>query len=360
MNYLSRFFPVLLFLISCSQQEISNPDPIEEPSQFISGVDLSALPEISESNAQFYDLEGNAAEFLTILKEHGVNTVRLRLWVNPVSNNSGFEQVKQFSKSLKERGFKTWLTLHYSDTWAHPGQQTTPQNWQGIGFDALKDSLYDYTEKVMREIQPDYIQIGNEINTGILHPSGDINSNYSQFLSLLTAGSNAVREQSETCQIILHFAGIENANWFFNQVSSIDYDIIGLSYYPIWHEKSLNLLETTLLDLRSNFQKKLVIAETAYPFTLDWNDWTNNIIGSEEHLILPDYPASPEGQQNFIREIKNISQGIDGGLGFCYWGAELISWKGKESKTGSPWENQALFDFDNHALPVLKEFNLND
>lgn len=331
-------------------------DTEEENLAFISAVDISKYPEISNTNSIFYDLDENQKDFLTILKEKGINTIRLRLWVNPVNEHSGFNEVKQFSQSLKTHGFKTWLTLHYSDSWADPGQQNPPTQWQGISFSALKDSVYNYTKKVMQEMQPDYIQIGNEINTGILHPYGDLATNHQNFIKLVQQGSLAVRERSMDCKIILHYAGIEHADWFFTQVNQIDYDIIGLSYYPIWHGKSLTALKTRMQELSNIHNKKILIAETAYPFTLEWNDWTNNIVGLDEQLILPEYPATPEGQRNFIRQIKTLTKELENGIGFCYWGAELIAWKGNQSTDASPWENQALFDFNNKALSVLNEF----
>lgn len=331
-------------------------DTEEENLAFISAVDISKYPEISNTNSIFYDLDENQKDFLTILKEKGINTIRLRLWVNPVNEHSGFNEVKQFSQSLKTHGFKTWLTLHYSDSWADPGQQNPPTQWQGISFSALKDSVYNYTKKVMQEMQPDYIQIGNEINIGILHPYGDLATNHQNFIELVQQGSLAVRERSMDCKIILHYAGIEHADWFFTQVNQIDYDIIGLSYYPIWHGKSLTALKTRMQELSNIHNKKILIAETAYPFTLEWNDWTNNIVGLDEQLILPEYPATPEGQRNFIRQIKTLTKELENGIGFCYWGAELIAWKGNQSTDASPWENQALFDYNNKALSVLNEF----
>ncbi|MEN8812602.1 MAG: glycosyl hydrolase 53 family protein [Candidatus Arcticimaribacter sp.] len=332
------------------------PDPEEENLTFISAVDISKYPEISNTNQIFYDLDENQKDFLTLLKEKGINTIRLRLWVNPVNEHSGFNEVKQFSQTLKTHGFKTWLTLHYSDSWADPGQQNPPTQWQGISFSALKDSVYNYTKKVMQEMQPDYIQIGNEINTGILHPYGNLETNHQNFIELIQQGSLAVRERSGDCKIILHYAGIEHADWFFNQVNQIDYDIIGLSYYPIWHGKSLTTLKTKMQELSNTHNKNILIAETAYPFTLEWNDWTNNIVGLDEQLILPEYPATPEGQRNFVRQIKTLTKELENGIGFCYWGAELIAWKGNQSTDASPWENQALFDFNNKALSVLNEF----
>ncbi len=363
MNRIIQIVLVLLIFISCEQEDVrspeitnENPDTANGIQEFIAAVDISSYPEIATANPTFYDLDGNQKDFLLLLKENGVNTVRLRLWVNPVNGHSGFNEVMPFSQTLKANGFKTWLTLHYSDTWADPGNQEVPVQWQHLDFTTLKDSLHSYTKKVVNEIQPDYIQIGNEINSGLLHPHGDIETNYSNFISLLQAGCSAVRENSNNCRIILHFAGIENSDWFFNQVNGIDYDIIGLSYYPIWHGKSLRNLKTKMQDLSTSFDKEVAIVETAYPFTLGWNDWTHNIVGLAEQLILPEYPATAEGQRKFIQQIKELTKEVEKGVGFCYWGGELIAWKGNEATDASPWENQALFDFSNTALPALSEF----
>ncbi len=345
---------VLVVFISCEKENTLNS--VNNNSTFITAVDISSYPEISNSNPLFYDLDGNQNSFLNILKENKINTIRLRLWVNPSTEHSGFNEVKQFSQTLKSYGLRTWITLHYSDTWADPSQQETPVNWQGISFAALKDSVYEYTKKVVVELQPNYIQIGNEINSGLLHPSGHLTNNPQQFKELMTRAIVAVRTYATDTKIILHFAGLDGSDWFFNQVNQLDYDIIGLSYYPIWHGKSLNSLKTKMQYLSETYNKKIVIAETAYPFTLNWNDWTNNIVGLDEQLILPEYPATIEGQRQFIKKIKIITKEVENGIGFCYWGAELIAWKGNQSLDASPWENQALFDFDNIALPVLREF----
>ncbi|MFZ4545730.1 MAG: glycoside hydrolase family 53 protein [Saprospiraceae bacterium] len=347
---------IILLLVSCKKDNVVTTIPTIANPLFVSAVDISSYPEISSVNPIFYDLQGNQKELLIILKENGVNTIRLRLWLNPNNGHSGFVEVKQLSQNLKRLGFKTWITLHYSDTWADPGNQETPSQWKGLSFSQLKDSVYTYTQKVITEIKPNYIQIGNEINAGIMHPYGNITTNYGNFIRLIEEGCRAVRDNSADCKIILHFAGIENSDWFFNQLKDIDYDIIGLSYYPIWHGKSLNNLKTTMQSLSLTYNKQIIIAETAYPFTLKWNDWTNNIVGLEEQLILPEYPASAEGQRKFIKDIKKLTKELKNGIGFCYWGAELIAWKGSQSIDGSAWENQALFDFNNQALPVLNEF----
>jgi arabinogalactan endo-1,4-beta-galactosidase len=347
---------ILLFIFVCCNKEINKPIPMAEIAEFISAVDISGFPEISKAKPVFYDTNGNQKDFLQILKENGINTIRLRLWINPDNEHSGFDEVKQFSLQLKSMGFKIWLSLHYSDTWADPGHQAVSSLWKGISFEAIQDSVYYYTKKVMNEMKPEYIQIGNEINPGFLFPYGHIGSNPQGFLILLDKGVKAVRESSRKTKIIIHYAGIDGSEWFFDFIKNIDYDIIGISYYPIWHGKSLDNLKDKLDYLSKTHRKKMMVAETAYPFTLGWNDWTNNILGSDEHLILPQFPASIDGQASFIRHIRLLINEVDKGIGFCYWGAELIAWKGMQAKDGSPWENQALFDFQNKALPVLKEF----
>ena len=356
---MNRILHILFFSLlctSCGKEENGKRESGCANPEFISAVDISSYPEISMTDPVFYDLEGNENDFLTILQGNGVNTIRLRLWVNPSSVHSGFPEVRQFCTDLKMLGFKTWITLHYSDTWADPGHQLPPVKWQGIDFMTLKDSVYSYTERVISDLQPDYVQIGNEINTGFLHPHGHITNNYLQFIDLMDTAIAAVRTNSLDTELILHYAGSAGSDWFFNQVAPLDYDIIGLSYYPIWHGKSLDSLQDRMQYLSAAHSKKLLIAETAYPFTLSWDDWTNNIVGLEEQLILPEYPASVEGQRNFIKRIKSLIQEVENGVGFCYWGSELIAWKGNQATDASPWENQALFDFNNHALPVLREF----
>ncbi|RLC51994.1 MAG: arabinogalactan endo-1,4-beta-galactosidase [Candidatus Cloacimonadota bacterium] len=347
---------VFVAFIFCESNNIDATASKNDNSGFISAVDISTYPEILLTNPIFYDLNGKRKDFLKILKENGVNTVRLRLWVNPGNGHCGFYEVKNFSRILKAKGFRIWLALHYSDTWADPGHQQIPRQWQGIDFIALKDSVRNYTEKIMKELQPDYIQIGNEINAGFLFPFGNISNNFRQFEELMTTAIEAVRANESNAKIIMHFAGIDGADWFFEQINELDYDFIGLSYYPIWHGKFLNSLKTKMQKLSGSYHKKIVIAETAYPFTLGWNDQTNNIVGTEKQLILPDYPATPEGQRKFVNRIKNLVREVKNGTGFCYWGAELIAWKGNQAVDGSVWENQALFDFDNKALPALREF----
>ena len=350
------YYLIVLVILSCSKDKV-NSDVAPSTETFISAIDASSLPQIEANNTVFYNLNNLQEDVLTTLKNNGVNTIRLRLWHNPSTSHSALNEVKTFSQRIKNKGLKVWITVHYSDTWADPAHQTTPLAWQNETFSTIKNTLYDYTKLVMLELQPDFIQIGNEINSGFLFPHGNITTNETQFLELLETGAQAVRDHSTSTKIIMHYAGLNGSAWFFNKLNTIDYDIIGLSYYPIWHGKNLNALQSTISNLGTTHNKKVIIAETAYPFTLQWNDFTTNIVGLEEHLILPEYPATPQGQKDFIAKLKEIIVSTTNGIGFCYWEGAFVAFNGANSTNGSPWENQAIYNFENKALPVLNEFN---
>ena len=348
-----------LFLASSCKEDENTPPPPPPPAEqeFIRGADLSFLPEIESYNQVFYDSAGIAKDMLQIFREAGCNTVRLRLWHTPQDNHSGLAEVAEFSERIKAAGMKVYLTLHYSDTWADPGKQATPAAWNGLTLTQLRDSVYAYTEKVMAMIQPEYISIGNEINGGMLWEKGRIENGNSLF-QLLGQAIQAIRKANDSTKIIIHYAGLEGSQWFFEQMASysLNYDFIGISYYPFWHGNSLHTMKSAISNLSVQFDKPVLIAETAYPFILGWNDMTHNSIGLEEQLS-PGYPATPQGQLEFMADMKEMLSDVDDCTGFCYWGAEYVAFKGPDALDGSSWENMALFDFDNKALPVMAVFH---
>ncbi len=349
-NILGFLFLLTSLLGGCTEPVILPPAP---PSQeLIRAADLSLLPTIEAEDSLPGYFQGDP---LVLLQAAGLNAVRLRIWHNPATAQSSLEEVKGMASRVHAAGLAVWLTVHYSDTWADPGQQETPQAWQGVTFPNLKDSFVAYTQLLLEEIQPEIIQIGNEINAGILHPEGHFYSNQDQFLELLQAATGTIRAYDPETRIMLHYAGPAGATAFFDALASLDYDQIGISYYPLYHGKDLDGLQLTLTELRERFGKEVVIAETAYPFTLGWNDYTQNLVGLEEQLILPGYPATPEGQRAFMLRIREIVEAASGS-GFAYWGGEWISYQGDTATNGSPWENQALFDFDGAMLPVAEVF----
>lgn len=344
-----------ILLCSCKKSDpIITPDPPE--SIEIRGMDISFLPQMDSFNTIFYDSAGIKKDFLSIIQQNGVNTARIRLWNLEGQAHSGLEEVTALVNKCRIHGLKILLDFHYSDTWADPGKQTTPSKWAGKNLPDLQDAIYQYTKEVMTIIKPEYVQIGNEINGGILWESGRL-QNESAFISLLKAGIKGSREGYPDSKIMIHYAGMEGSEWFFDLMkkNDLDFDIIGLSYYPIWHGKSLPLLESTITQLKNKYSKNVLIAEFSYPFTLQYNDFTHNFIGEQSQLVNG-FAATKVGQKNFCLEIRKIVEKTDA-LGFCYWGGEWVSFKGPTATDGSSYENQALFDFQNKALPAFSAFH---
>lgn len=361
MSSIKSFLAAVLLLIvtnACSKTNDNSPVTPTTPSVsddfFIKAVDASFIPQIRQWGAVTFGKDGTPEDMLTTLQSAGVNTIRLRLWYAPSDGYSGFAEVEKFAKEIKNKGMKVWLSVHYSDSWADPQKQTKPKAWRQLSFNTLKDSVYEYTGRIAAAIRPEYIQIGNEINNGLLWPEGSI-QNPDQMLGLLQSGISAVRDKSPKSLIMLHIAGPDEAEPLLSDMQQLDYDIIGLSYYPVWHGKNLLGIEKTLYDIRHQFSKPVVIAETSYPFTLGWNDMTNNIIGSDSQ-ILPDFDASPSGQYEYLSYIHTMMSRLGKQTGYCYWGGEWIAFKGPDATNGSSWENQALWDFDGKVLPAMDVF----
>ncbi|GAB5557340.1 MAG: hypothetical protein SchgKO_15530 [Schleiferiaceae bacterium] len=317
----------------------------------IVGIDMSITPELRASGYELMDENGHEVDPVAFLQSKGVNTVRLRLW----NEDADIAEKSQFATELHSRGINVLLCLHYSDTWADPGHQNPPSEWQGLEMPDLLDSVYFFTAQMVQLFQPEYVQIGNEINSGILHPQGHIDST-ENFHNLLSAGIRAVRDVAPSTQVILHYAGVENADYFYTELDTLDYDLAGLSYYPMWHGKDVNMAATKLLQFETAVQKPWFIAETSYPFTLSWNDWTHNLLGDESQLALG-YPATPQGQVGFIEKIKSAVRTSNYGLGYCYWAGDWVAFNGPESTEGSPVENQAYFNFSGGALPIVNHLD---
>lgn len=242
----------------------------------ILGADISFLPELENRGIRFSE-GGVEKDAMQIMKEHGFNYIRLRIFNAPAnpkgySPGKGFcdlEHTKQMAKHIKAAGMKFLLDFHYSDYWADPGQQNKPAAWVGEDFTALKKSVHDYTANVMRELKaqgttPDMVQVGNEINHGMIWPEGSI-SNLDSLAQLIYAGITGVKEVSPSTVIMLHIAlGGQNAEsrFFLDNMKArnVPFDVIGLSYYPKWHGTLIDL-KNNMADLANRYPQKVMVAE---------------------------------------------------------------------------------------------------
>ena len=331
---------------------------------FINGVDISMLKQVEENGGLFY-INGNQIDPIQIFKDKGINTARIKIWHTPSLNYNNLESVLEIAYRASSVGLDLILDFHYSDTWADPLNQAKPSVWEDLNFETLCDSIEQYSRYVITKLKnqnslPKYVQIGNETDCGLLWPDGyvcDESNNESQWNKLRELFVHAIEgvysalDNEDTIEIISHVSS--GGNWFFNNLieQGVNIDILSISYYPMWHGTLTDLIQN-IDGLGNEFQKPVLIAETAYPFTLQWNDNTNNIVGLETQL-LENYEASEEGQFSFLNDLMTLVNENDHGLGICYWAPDWIS----TNQFGSPWENQALFDFDGELLNAISVFD---
>jgi len=374
---------------------------------FIRGMDVSALKAIEESGGKYYE-NGEEKDLLEILKGRGVNYIRLRLWNDPSGKGGGetdLETVKELAKRAKDLEMKVFLDFHYSDFWADPGKQHKPFAWEELSFEELKQAVYEFTYTSLKELDnagalPDMVQIGNEVNNGMLWPDGmlwpyldefpdyteDVVGGWSGFGALLQEGLDAIdqieAETGEEIKSVIHKADAgEGVDWFIKDLEEkggvTGFDVVGISYYPYWEKHGglrdnytgwTNLLQE--MTALANRGYEVAVVETSYGFTLEGADDEPNHLDQERLdtiAALDDgrYLPTPsiQGQADLVREVMEVVNEVpdNKGLGIFYWGGELIpsegaTWKAGE-EYGNGYENQALFDFKGNALPSLDVFN---
>jgi len=332
------------------------------------GADLSTLRALEAAGRTFSDAEGTRpAE--QILADHGVNLIRLRLWVDPPNGFNDLADVAAMALRIKQAHMDFLLDIHYSDFWADPGHQDTPAAWQGQDLPTLANTVREYTRSVIDTLQqqgtlPDIVQIGNEVTAGMLWPVGQLyvgsQQRWVEFTTLLKAGIAGVHDAApnHTPAIMLHIdrgGDPGGAQWFYDHMRdyNVPYDMIGLSYYPYWHG-SLSNVRTNLDNLAARYGKPIMIVETAYPWTLEDHDNYPNIIGPST-LLPPEYPPTPEGQALFVRDLLSMVARTPGGLGrgIVYWEPPWIPGVGWAPGQGDAWDNQTLFGPDGQALPSI-------
>ena len=349
---------------------------------FIFGMDVSMLYEIERLGGKFFD-GGVEKDLFQILKDHGINWIRLRVWNDPRDENGNplgggncdYLKMTEIAKRAKKYGMKVLLDFHYSDWWADPGKQYKPKEWDHLHEELLERAVYSYTKLVLNHMRrngalPDMVQVGNEVNNGFLWPDGMIAGKdaggFDGFTKLLKAAIRAVREVDPDIKVVIHLAeGGNNSlfRWFFDEITrrGVDFDVIGVSYYPYWHG-TLEDLKNNLYDIAKRYDKDVLVVETAYAWTLEDGDGYPNIFSGEEMELTGGYRATVQGQATFLRDLIEVVNSVPNGhgLGIFYWEGDWIPVKGAGWKTGegNPWENQAMFDFNGNALPSLDVFRL--
>ena len=392
---MKRMVLFLLILTSCSNQlprpidyqYLSSYDADFDPAllvhekriphreDFIRGMDVSTYEEVILQGGRYLNEYGESEHLFSILKRAGINLIRLRLWHDPINYhpwNGGYldlETVTRIATIAKEYGMTWLLDFHYSDTWADPGNQNKPNAWKDLSFTNLVEALRNYTFETMShfidlDLTPDYVQIGNEINNGMLWNDGKVyqnnQTNFTPLIQLLKGGVEAVRSTSSTTKIIIHLASSNDHVQFYNFFlailsAGVDLDIIAGSYYSYWNG-SLEEVKDNFNQLSIQFEKDILLVETAQAFTLKPNPHGINIYGPTQNLAST-YPATIAGQSQLVYDTLTMMTDIAGGrgLGMVYWEPAWIPIEGIPNFTS--WANQTFFTYEGQVIPSLFTFN---
>lgn len=373
-----RFNLIILLtcFFSCSVAKKEKEENIYSWNEFVIGADMSYVNEIEDAGG-LYQMNGLNEDPFVIIKSIGVNTVRIRLWHTPQwkrqlnSNGKLYSDLYDAEKTMrraKQAGMAVNLDLHYSDTWADPAHQSTPAAWASLSFEVLKDSVYQYTFSVLeylkaRNLVPEMIQIGNETNSGMLWPTGKTGdaAGWQRYAALVNSGIKAVKDFSVSSvikpQVILHVAQLQHADFWLENLlrnGAVGFDIIGLShYYPWSNYETMSSIGNKIDSLQRTYNKKVMIVETAFPFTNEAADSYSNILTLDKKLENK-YEATQNGQAVYLADlIQTVKQ--NKGSGVMYWEPAWISSPMKDLwGTGSAWENAAWFDFKGNLLKGIR------
>ena len=366
---------------------------------FYRGMDASAVLALENSGVKYYNFDGEEQDVFMTLAQAGVNYIRLRVWNDPYDENGngygGGNNDVATAIALGQRatkyGMKVCIDFHYSDFWADPKKQFVPKAWEGMDIEEKSDALYNFTLESLTQlldagVDVGMVQISNEINNGM---SGE--TDVANVRKLLTAGSKAVREAAansgKEILVAVHYTNIDDMKKLDTlltglQVKEIDYDIVGLSFYPYWHG-TIEDLKNAIIHIRDTYGKKVYVAENAYCYTAEDGDGSANSVEGTDDLA-EGYSASVQGQANEVRDVCAAASEA-GAEGVFYWEGTWIPvgpadadnsalWEkygsgwassyasGYDPKDagqyygGCSWDNQAMFDFTGHPLASLNVF----
>lgn len=330
-------FALLLIAAGCSKPapaEIPTP-PVVPPSTttVARGADISWLTQMENAGIKFYNASGAAEDCFKVLKDLGVNAIRLRVWVNPSNGWCNTADVVAKAVRAKNMGMKLLIDFHYSDSWADPGKQNKPAAWAGKDLNALQTAVSDHTSEVLTALKnagitPEWVQVGNETNDGMLWPEGKASVNMAAFAALVNAGYNAVKASNSAIKVMVHVSnGYDNAlfRWMFDGLKNngAKWDIIGMSLYPSasnWSSYNNQCL-SNMNDMVTRYDKEIMVCEVGMPV------------------------ADATACNNFLADllVKTASLSNGKGLGVFYW----------EPQCYNGWQGYLLGAFDNSGKPTV-------
>ncbi len=307
---------ISMLFSSCSKSQTTDPTPIIT-NTFAKGADVGWLSQMEATGYRFYDADGTEKNGLQLLKDRGMNTIRLRVFVNPsndrINGHCSKDETVAMAVRAKNLGMRIMIDFHYSDTWADPAHQTKPAAWANHTFSTLLTDVYNHTFEVLTALKtagvtPEWVQIGNEIPGGMLWPEGNY-TNFGQLAQLLNKGYDATKAIDPTIKVIIHIdQGNNNSRfrWFFDnaRTNNVKYDVIGLSYYPYWLNSDYTVtiadLQNNLNDMVTRYNKEVMVVEVGGDYTLVQN--TKDMLTATI---------------NAVRNVPNQK-----GLGVIYWEPE--------------------------------------
>ena len=346
------------------------------PYTFLKGGDISELTYVEQGGGKFYDTNGVQMDCLQLLKNHGFNIARIRLYNDPGNTNylpsrllpPGIQSptnILNLAARARAQGLQLELTFYYSDYW----NNGKPHDWVGLTFPQLTNAVFAFTTNFMTQMKnqgttPEYVSLGNEIEGGLLLPDGS-SSNFPQLAQLLKSGYAGVKAVSPATQVILHLGKVDapTVSWFFNQcvANGVPWDIIGCSYYPFWTKLTSQQARTNINQFYALYNKPVLIMETGYNWSTNACDgWPGQLSNNGPEV----YPSTPQGQKSFLLKCFNDLKLVSGGhcIGDLYWDPIFICVPGEGWQLGARnvVDNTTLFDFTGHGLPSLDAFEYNN
>lgn len=339
--------------------------------QRYAGGDISLLPDYEAAGAKYRDHAGQPiADLIPWLHDQGMNAMRVRLFVDPDTYRidhaadsdpdtrydpnacQSLEYILPLCRRIVDAGMALMLDIHYSDTWADPAKQWTPKAWEGLDDEALASQVYDYTRSVLLALRdagvtPAFIQTGNEISYGMLWgPVGTdtplktlmgSDANWERLAMLLKSAGRACRQVCPDARIVLHTERVAQTGVttnFYDKMSAlgVDYDIIGLSYYPYFHGP-ISVLDRVLNTLQARYPlKSIMIVETGYP--LKWE------VPGTTHDTSDVWPLTEAGQLAYATDLVDTLEAHPTCDGLFWWWLEYNPF----GTSLSGWYNAPLFN----------------